>query len=267
MPITKIQSEADFDELLRDTNFQYVPLLSDSLKRAAAYYEYARESAELIDAVVELREAGAFKPGLKKRPVKPELMRKLTWEGKMFPMEGLLVLAESDDFPRKPFREAVQNSEILKRGGISLGISRPVDLPWKALISLRNDLTRHGFSEMDFYENHNRGPSTLHAISIPWHYTNEELAAFFCELIPKLRPSDRPEPKKAGRRGRTSGSGAVDMLNQLGAFRLNRAGWKFDPAWKPTRKLTPYVSVKGWKKAVHAAEERINNMTKRPFFG
>ena len=188
MPITKIENDADLVELLRDTDFRYLPSLSDALKRIAAYYEYARESADLIDAVNELRESGTFKPGNQKRAVKPELMHKLIWEREMFPTDGLCILAECDDFPEKPFRDALQNAEILKWPGISLGISRPVDLPWKTVISLRNDLMRDGYSEMEYYENRNRGGSTLHAISIPWNYTNDELAEFFRWLIPKLRP-------------------------------------------------------------------------------
>ncbi len=263
MPTTQNPSEADTKELEADTNFSYVPALSDSLKRVAAFYEYARESAELIDAVVELREAGTFKPGCKKRDVKPELLRMLLREAEMFPKIALVILAESDDFPRKPFRDALQNSEILKGGNFTLGISPPVELPWKTLILLRQNWTRWGLNESEFYEDLSRGSKTLHAILIDWNYTNEELAAFIRELIPRIRPSGAPEPKKAGRRGRRSGTGAVDMLNQLAAFRLNRAGIDFADSGKRTL----YVSRMGWAKAVRSAQERINNMTKRPFFG
>ena len=108
-----------------------------------------------------------------------------------------------------------------------------------------------------------REGKTLNAISIPWNYRNDELTEFFRELIPRLRPPEFPEPKKAGRKGRSSGLGAIDMLNQLAAVRLHRAGFNFDQA----SRFTPYSSRKGWDKAVRAAEERINNMTTRPFFG
>ena len=262
MPITQNRSEADAKDLEADTNFSYVPALPDTLKRVAAFYEYARESPELIEAVVELRESGTFKPGGKKRDVKPELLHKVLREAEMFPIMALLILAESGDFPRKPFRDALQNSEILKCGNLTLGISPPVELPWKTLIMLRQNWTRWGLSESEFYEDNSRGSRTLHAISIDWGYTNEELAAFIRELIPRIRPSGSPEPKKAGRRGRRTGSGAVDMLNQLGAFRLNRAGVDFAGSGRRTL----YVSSKGWAKAVRSAQERINNMTKRPFF-
>jgi hypothetical protein len=267
MPIAKIQSEADFYELLRDTDFKYVPLLAESLRRVAAYYEYARESAELIEVVTALRKSRIFETGGENCAINPELMRRIAAGREMYPIEALYILTECDDFPRKPFYDALQNGEVLKRPGKTLGVSGPVELPWKVVLSLRNHLTRQGFSETQFFDLHSRGVSTLHAISIPWNYTDQELADFFRKLIPRLRPPGSLEPKKAGRRGRSCASGAVDMLNQLGAFRLNRAGWKFDRACKITRKITPYISENGWKKAVRAAEERINNMTKRAFFG
>ena len=263
MPITQIRCAADVRELEADTDFGYVPELPDSLKRLAAYYEYARESAELIDAVIELREAGTFNPGHKIRDVKPELTHKFTWKREIYSVAALCTLTKCDEFPEKPFRDALQNNwEALWRVDFSLGVSRPVDLPWDVFIKMRDHFSKTGLTEKQYLEAGRERGSTMHAISIPWSYTNDELAEFFRELIPRIRPREFPEPKKAGRRGRSSGSGAVDMLNQLAAFRLNRAGVDFNCG----RKLTPCASGKGWTKAARAAEERISNMAKRPFF-
>jgi hypothetical protein len=263
MPITKVRSEADLMELFAESCFDYVPTLSNSLARAAAYYEYARESAELIEAVDELRQAGAFDPEGRKRPIKSELNHKLAWERDVYRMDALLMLVRCGEFPAKPFRDAVQNTDRPEHR-FTLRVNGPGHLPWRELLWLRDHMTERGLGEIEFFELGHDACSTLHAISIPWTFTNDELIGFFRELIPRLRPPASPEPKKAGRRGRTSGSGAVDMLNQLGAFRITRAGVD---SYAFVRKRTPYVSDKGWRKAVSAAKERIDNMTKRPFFG
>jgi hypothetical protein len=263
MPVTKIQSEADLMELLAESCFGYVHTLSNTLARAAVYYEYARESAELIDAVNELRDAGTFNPGGRKRPINRELQHKLAWEKDVFRVDALLMLVRCKEFPTEPFRNAVQKAEHPEQA-FSLSLRGPAAIPWEPLLSIRSDWVKQGLREIDCFELEIRGSRTLHAIDIPWAFTNDELMAFFQKLIPKIRPSRFPEPKKAGRRGRTSGSGAIDMLNQLGAFRITRAGVD-DLAF--VRKRTPYVSDKGWKKAVSAARERIDNLTKRPFFG
>ena len=260
MPKPLLQRKAR-KKLEADTDFEYVKSLPEEKQRLAAFYEYARESDELKDAVRGLREAGVFKAGYTQSDIKPELMSKLISGENHFPIEGLYVLSQCDDFPEKTFHEAELNADILKQTIVLLGSPRPAALPWKAIIAMRNYFTRDGRREIEFYENRIKG-STLHAIAIPWYYTNEELADFFREMIPTLRPSDIPEPKKAGRTGRCSG-GAVDMLNQLAAFRWNRAGVGFDDA----ANLTIYTSKKGWQKAVRAAEERISNMTKRSLFG
>ena len=152
--------------------------------------------------------------------------------------------------------------KFLKHYDSSFGIDSPSPIPWKAILELLRQRKEQGVSETEFFENWKKRGKTLNAISIPWNYRNDELTEFFRELIPRLRPPEFPEPKKAGRKGRSSGLGSIDMLNQLAAFRLHRARFNFDQA----SRFTPYLSSKGWDKAVRAAEERINNMTTRPFF-
>ena len=47
--------------LKADIDFRYVQELREPLRRVAAYYEYARESAELNEITVALRKAGALR--------------------------------------------------------------------------------------------------------------------------------------------------------------------------------------------------------------
>lgn len=207
---------------------------------------------------MKLREAGAFKGGWNGGGVDREFMRKLAREAKIFNSAVIMILARCDGFPEKPFRDSgIREHDKAWR----VGMDSVMAWPWESLIALRDNFTREGLTEMKFYENQPSG-STLHPISIPWSYTNEELATMFKALLPRLRPRELPEPKKAGRSGRALGTGCVDMLNQLAAFRLNREGFDFDCA----SKLTIYTSAKGWRKGLLTAERRINQITELPLF-
>jgi hypothetical protein len=80
---------------------------------------------------------------------------------------------------------------------------------------------------MDVYGKNLPG-TALWVISINWKdYRNDELRDQFRKMLPSLRPPDFPEPKPAGRGGRSAGARALDMLRQLpgvAASRQPRAG-------------------------------------------
>jgi hypothetical protein len=245
--------------LRANTDFSYVEKLTDSMKRTAVFYEYWRESPEHRHVVMKLREAGAFKGGWNGGGVDREFMRKLAREAKIFNSDVIMILARCDGFPEKPFRDSgIREHDKAWR----VGMDSVVAWPWESLIALRDNFTRQGLTEMKFYENQPSG-STLHPISIPWSYTNEELVAMFQDLIPRLRPPDLPEPSKAGRGGRSLGAGVSVRLKQLAAFRLHRAGLDYDGA----NGKASYDSESAWKRAIRAAKNRIENMMKRPLFG
>ena len=251
-------------EMLKaDTDFGYVSELSEVIRRIAAYYEYARESEELKEIISAVRKAGMFRPGFT-GDIAPELLQRLSALSSVLPIDQLLVFQDCDGFPEKPFRDVRQNLDILKHYD-SFGVNHVGTIPWRALILLRRTFTSAGLTELEYWTSwtSERQGRTLHAISIPWKYTNAELTQSFNRLIGKIRPAQFPEPKRAGRKGRSSGSGAIDMLHQLVAFRFNRAGLSLDQA----RQFTIYLSKRGWVKAIRAAEERITHMTLRPFFG
>jgi len=249
--------------LRADTDFLYLRELPSVISRIAAFYEYARESAELKEIISATRKAGMFRAGFT-ADIPPELLQRLSALSSLLPIDQLLVLHDCNGFPEKAFRDVRQNLEILKHYD-SFGVNHVGTIPWRVLILLRRTYTSAGLTELEYWTSwtSERQGRTLHAISIPWKYTNAELTQSFNRLIGKIRPAQFPEPKRAGRKGRSSGSGAIDMLHQLAAFRLNRAGFSFDRAGQ----FTPYVSKRGWAKAIIAAEERIKHMTRCPFFG
>jgi hypothetical protein len=262
---SKIISEG----LKADTDFDYVRTLRDPEKRVAAYYEYARHSPEIVEMVKQIKRAGGLQLKLKGsvpvfNPAIPaEIAQLLIDQCDIYPAAEISILDQTEEFPHIPFRDARKGLKCLEHVD-AFGQERPLKVPWNVVELLRSTVMRggDGRSEFDYWCCGFRA-KTLNAISIPWQYTDEEIAAFFRVLIPKLRPREYPEPKKAGRRGRSSGSRAIDLLNQLAACRFQRAGFEFTEIGKNT----PYTSSKGWNKAVTAAEDRIRNMTQRPFFG
>jgi hypothetical protein len=256
--ITAKKATVTLPENLRaDIDFGYLVDTSTVIRRIAVFYEYARESEELKQIVAASRHAGIFRPGNQSGDI-PELQQRLGRLHSVLPIDQLLVLHDSDGFPEKPFRDARDDLEILKHYD-SFGVDSVGRIPWRPLLLLRPFFMNGGFSELQFWT-YEFGGKTLNAISIPWKYTNAELTESFGRLISKIRPSTHPAPSRAGRKGRYSG--AADMLNQLVAFRLHRAGISFDDA----RPFTLYMSSRGWVKAIIAAEERIKYMTMRPFF-
>ena len=255
-------------KLRADTDFGYLSDLSPKQRRAAAFYEYARESVELREIVSAMQQAKIFESkgwdastaGL--RPTPAELLA-------ILPLHHLLILYDCRGFPEKPFRDA--RHDLDPKYFNSFGVEPVGAIPWQALVSLRSGAAASlGLSELEYWTKFwgscdVRG-RTLNAISISWNYTNAELTKSFAPLLRRIRPPEFPEPRQAGRKGRRSSSGATDILNQLIAFRLRRAGLSFDQArvWAPN--LMVYTSERGWNKAAAAAEDRIRHMLVPPLF-
>jgi hypothetical protein len=245
-----------------DTDFSYLSDLSAVHWRVAVFYEYARDSDELREIISAMRRERVFESEWDGAP--GELGQKLAKIESVLPPDHLLILHDCQGFPEKPFRDARHDLDILKYFN-SVGVESVAAIPWKALVSLRSAVGSQGLSELEYWTKYwtdNARARTLNAISIPWNYTNAELTESFAKLLSRIRPQNCHEPRRAGRKGRCSSSGATDILNQLIAFRLRRAGLSFDQA----RRLVVYTTEKGWNNAAAAAQERIRHMIVRPLF-
>jgi hypothetical protein len=249
--------------LRANTDFSYVEQLPHATRRTAAIYEYWRHSDEHKEVIAAFRKAGVFKEEWDGKGLDPKLRQKCLRQPQIFDLEFIDLFCQDDAFPEKPFRDSgLKDLRQSWRTGID--VLDPFDSEsWNALKGFRKVLARRGQSEMDVYGNQPPG-TTVWVISINWRsYRDAELTDQFGKMIRGgLRPPEFPEPKKAGRGGRSAGSRALDMLRQLAAFRLLNAGFDFDS----TSKLTHYRSPKGWKNAVLKAEKRLGNMTKQPIF-
>ena len=256
---TKLRSEIDFT---------YIEALPDSKKRAAAYYEYAREAPELHAIARAIQTAGkplvwapdGIIPEFNPR-IPPEMVKQFTERCDVFPIHSLVLLFEAGaNFPDLPFRDARHHMPIMQYEEWPDFSGDPIEVPWGALPVYQRQLVEGGGTNLDRWI---RGFETLklHLISIHWDQTDDELTEKFRKLIPRLRPKSMPEPRRAGRGGRASGSGIKDILNQLAAYRLKKQGLSYESA----SRHTTYQSFNGWKKAIATAENRIANITKRPF--
>jgi hypothetical protein len=224
----------------------------------AAFYEYARES-ELKKFVPAMRQAAIFES--RERDARTAGLRQILIELlTILPLHHFRILYDCRGFPEKPFRDA--RHDLDPKCFNSFGVEPVGATSWPALVSLRS-IASEWLSELEYWtkfwgSGDVRG-STLNAISISWKYTNSELTKSFAALLCRIRPQEFPEPRQAGRKGRRSSSSATDILNQLIAFRLRRAGLSFDQARSYAPSLV-YTSERGWNKAAAAAEDRIRHM-------
>jgi hypothetical protein len=242
------------DELRSEIDFSYLEGLGEQEQRAATFYEYARHCEPIKEFVAELRQAGAFKVG----KLSPELALRVASMKYILRQEQLLGLVVSEGFPEKPYRDSKTGRGLFESKQNFYGIDVLSCIPWRAL---RLGSGKNQNSEDAVYLGGCYESRTIHAISVPWKYTNRELAKMFFDLLAGLRPGHLPEPKKAGRKGRSEKFGTRDMLNQLKAYRLSKNGFNY----LASEKL--YTSPQAWRKAVNAATKRISRMMLDPFFG
>ena len=238
-------------------DFEYIKGLGEQEQRAATFYEYGRHCVPLKEFVEELRQAGAFTKD-RVEPLSLELSSKLNAKLHVWKNYQLYGLGVSDDFPDKPFKDNKTARGLFDSESNYYGIEKVGRFPWPALLEahVKNRNMEQALADLRACS----GTSTVHAIFIPWKYTNGELAKMFYDLLPDLRPDDFPEPKKAGRRGRSEKLGIWAMLKQLAAFRLDAAAFDYSAIG------SPYGSKKGFNEAVKIATERINRMMEQPFF-
>jgi len=254
----KKQSKRLSKRLRNEIDFEYVGELDEQEKRAATFYEYARHCNPLKEFVSELRQAGAFCKD-KAETSNLELLGRLNSKSRIWHNYQLYGLAVSNDFPKKPFKDNKAARGIFASKSIYYGIEVMSRIPWPAVIGgwVKNRNTEDALIDLRNWS----GTSTLHAIAIPWRYSNEQLGKMFLELLRTLRPENLPEPNNVGRKGSYENLGVLDMLNQLAAYRLQQAGRNFDSDGHI------YTTEKGWDKAIGIAKDRIEGMADHPFFG
>jgi hypothetical protein len=215
----------------------------------AAFWEHARESSELRELAKSFRKVASWKS-------KAEGQQVLSHYDEIVRVDELLLLI-SPLFPQFPFKK-LKSDGWLPRRLLELrqfGIRGLLCSPLADFFSLiATKAHRHWIEPTE----------TFYGVAIPWSYTDAELAKEFRAMLKYLRPSNRPEPKRAGRAGRSSHVSPVDMLHRLAAFRLERLGFTFSD--KTIEHRPPYYSQEGWNKAVKEAKLRIENMAKLPFF-
>lgn len=170
----------------------------------------------------------------------------------------LFICSLHGHFPARSFKEmldrnllpeAIRNDSLFGIGGVDIFY----ELPKNADI----------YTSPPFY-----------LVKIDWTYTDDTLAQGFKDRLRPIRPTDcHPQRKRPGRRGLSLNLSPVDMLNQLAAFRQNRARVSSNPdaVNKALRDFEPSVPYQpgrvGFQNAVKAAENRIARMLEVPFFG
>ena len=252
-------------EIRAETDFGYVKKLPQHLHQLVCFYEYWRESEEHISLINFCRTFKVFTPDWKGRGSAGSELKKIVEMSDIFPTSMLLGITLCAGFPAKTFKDSGYKDQTGYTSAPRRGVS---ESSWRLLLSLREmfeekgsakfgGLDHLGFLEQPSFDQH------LWPISIDWRYTNDELASSFRQLVERVRPKQFPEPKKAGRAGRSTGAGTFDKLNQLGAFRLDRAGFSFDDG----SRLTEYRSEKGWSNGIRTAKDRIANLATHTLFG
>jgi hypothetical protein len=213
----------------------------------AAFWEYARESEAIKNAMRDCVDQMTQS----KEPGKLYLLRD---NQILREKEGLVLFLGYLHFPALSFKEMLdgnllpegfRNNPQFGIGGIDLFSSVPKDIG--------------KYSSPPFY-----------LVRIDWTYSNDTLAKIFKDRLRPLRPTDHPERKRPGRRGQTSDLAPIDMLNQLAALRLNRAGSNASEAMEELQRLGSRMLYQpgsaGWRKAIKAAQDRIDRMLEVPFF-
>lgn len=234
----------------KEVDFAYAVNLPAHLQRMAAFWEYARESAPLRELVE--KEYDSWRETWGDETVVQRWQNELA---ERFGTDRLLLVTNYPFFPFAPFEQ------IIKCGAFSrfytargFGSASVYCFPLARAEQFRPRFEREGYA--------------LYGVAIPWKRTDRELAKMFEQELRTLRPERVPEPAAhPGRRGRSPTESPLDLLNQLAVLRLQRQGVRFQIGLTGVgTKGNSYASRRAWTNAVRAAQERIDNMLKKPFF-
>ncbi len=246
-------------EIRAESDFGYVKELPQHLHQLVCFYEYWRESEEHRSLINFCRTFKVFTPEWDGQGLASSEFRKITDLGDIFPIPILQRIASCPGFPMKPFKDSGYKDLTGYTSAPRLGVA---ESSWGLILSMREKFEKESQDCLEVLEAPSQDQD-LRPIVINWTYTNDELASSFRQLVEKWRPKQFPEPRKAGRSGRSTGAGTLDKLKHLAAFRLDRAGFSFDDA----SPLKLYLSEKGWSKGIHMAKTRIAKIATRTLFG
>jgi hypothetical protein len=249
-----LQEAADVVKL-RD----WILTLRVDLQRAGITYELARSSGMMRGFIERLREIGLSDPDT--LPIHP------AGDHSIWPIEVLYsgnwqwmrTLAACECYPHFDFSIALNGTSgrsLRALGRVSeVGFER-----WKYVLP---SIDKAGNPKPGFIQ-----PSAnWHIVVIPWECSNREIARQFAAKLPEIRPYNRPEPRRPGRRGRSEKAGGRDILNQLTAYRLEKLGVGFIGARKLGFSVYGSTSAKGWKRAVDQTTERLREIFEKKLFG
>ena len=230
------------------------------MKRAALLYEYSRQNEALKTWIDELRKIDAFQGGFESLPEgdRNVIAQRIFRETDYIKPAELYFLTACFGFPNLPFETALPKIDpdlcrCLDGGAITDPLVNLAEIPeqaWNAFVPVFN-------ASQPAVE----GEQKAHLFIIPWKgSTNDDLAAQFKVWLEKNRPSQFPERKKMGRNSGRS-AGANHKLNQLGAYRLHKAGFTREQA--RTAGFALYSVDRDWNKAISEAETRISRLYQR----
>lgn len=164
-------------------------------------------------------------------------------------------LVSLKDFPDEPFCRAIEHldlqiCEYINGGAIS---RRP-----KQIREIPDGVWYRSGGSSDGPNQLSHSGNSVHILSIPWHETSDdELTAQFKGWLGRHRPKGFPSTKKKGRNSGPS-DGANHKLDQLGAYRLHRAGYSREEAKRAG--FPNYTSEREWNRTIDEAEERIKRI-------
>ena len=256
---TKKQRSAISDKKRCVTYFNFLTKLLGQDARLACYYEYWRLSPDHIQMVQIFRDSDGAGPS----PCFPqEFLLKCTRNSQIYPVDILLALSLCIDFPKKHITKSSLRKVIWTQSRQTPGVGV---MPWAVFLAMFDHLLPRIPGDCQTYEVRHRHTGWF-AIGLDWELTNAQLVESFKRLVKdRIRPVDRPEPSKGGRRSLKGGSAASDMLAQLCALRFHEAGIERREI-KEKEIKDRYSQDEGWNQAIKEAQKRISNLTTVPLF-
>jgi hypothetical protein len=228
-----ISGRPDIRPNWKDYDFSYLEHKPKEIQRLATWYEYARESDDIIDAV-------HYKDVDEDWYKYYDRIQEVYFHGELEFLESF-----DSNFPKLSFQE------ILRR-----------DLKWRPLVTEKVKLTQlpsrllvNDEEFVDFVRTHGS-----HVVFVPWELPKGEIVRQFAEALETAWPWYDPASKR-GRRGVRQTVGGADLLHQLAVYRYQQSGGTFVGRPPYLRALYGSSSIKGWNKAFAAAEARIADLT------